>query len=53
MLLAAQIVFIIFTVLFFLSSMGTKDERRVVILMAGAIANALLLLGSIAIGGHI
>lgn len=53
MLTAAQIVFIIFTVLFFLSSMGAKDERRVVILMAGAIANALLLLGSIAIGGHI
>lgn len=53
MLIASQVVFIIFTVLFFLSSMGAKDGRRAVILMAGAIANALLLLGSIAIGGHI
>lgn len=52
MLIAVQIVFIIFTVLFFLSSMGAKEERKAVIYMAGAIANALLLLGSIAVGGQ-
>jgi len=53
MLIAVQIVFLVFIVLFYLSSMGAKDEKKSVIYMAGAIANALLFLGSVAIGGQI